>query len=525
MTEKQLKGYVLRLFKYKSISPRQFFIAKNNLEQLKESDPLFYYFNMGKLHTSFGNVDDAIEYLTKAVSLKGDHFSSYYNLYKCFVKKGNVELASRCFNEFLRYNEADLDFSFPIQIMRTIASIDRSYLDYMSFDSTVEESSRIGYNDLSDNESLLNVYKNVIKLFNNRDYAECIQMLNRMNFMINEDNYPMEVDTLTSLIRILKDKEINGCKKTLAENKLEEMSDNEYCKFQLRLLGLGHYNEESFLRKIEELIENDSMSKARCLLENISSEPKFNEYLDMIDYLNGFIREKDAFLSLSLEQQEEFTSRRLHAKAQYKRKQNDASLESYTSLKEDFGLPICDYYIGKILFRKGMFSQAKDAFLNYLEQGGTKAEKAYMFIGKIERIKKNKSEARRWVNKMHKIHKVFARDFDYMSDKNYKRRKRLGLDKDEADQNDVVKKKKSRYIRMNEEDFSKPNEVLAEDYYEADVDGKLSIIRGLYRRGHVDTANKLFEEIQRECAPEERGKVKQFGRNKKIYKNQNRTGL
>ena len=35
------------------------------LEQLKESDPLFYYFNMGKLHTSFGNVDDAIEYLTK----------------------------------------------------------------------------------------------------------------------------------------------------------------------------------------------------------------------------------------------------------------------------------------------------------------------------------------------------------------------------------------------------------------------------------------------------------------------------
>lgn len=65
MTEKQLKGYVLRLFKYKSISPRQFFIAKNNLEQLKESDPLFYYFNMGKLHTSFGNVDDAIEYLTK----------------------------------------------------------------------------------------------------------------------------------------------------------------------------------------------------------------------------------------------------------------------------------------------------------------------------------------------------------------------------------------------------------------------------------------------------------------------------
>ena len=100
MTEKQLKGYLLRLYKYKKISDKQFRNAVGNLEQLKENDPIFYYFNMGKLHTSLGNADDVIEYLTKAVSLKRDHFSSYYNLYKCFVKKGNVELASRCFNEF-----------------------------------------------------------------------------------------------------------------------------------------------------------------------------------------------------------------------------------------------------------------------------------------------------------------------------------------------------------------------------------------------------------------------------------------
>lgn len=525
MTEKQLKGYVLRLFRYKSISPRQFFIAKNNLELIKENDPLFYYFHMGKLHTAFGNVDEAIEYLTKTVALKEDHSSAYYNLYKCFVKKGNIELASKCFGEFLRHNQVDLDFSFPIQIMRTINSIDQSYLEYMSFDSTVEDSTRIGYNDLSDNEQLSNLYKKVIDLFNNRDYAECIQMLRRMDAVINEVNYPMEVDTLIGLIRLLKEKEINGCKKALSENKQEVMSDSEYCKFQLRLLDLGHYNEESFLRMIEGLIEDDSLLKARSLLENISCNPKFKDYLDMVEYLNGFIREKNAFSSLTVEQQEEFTSRRLHAKAQYKRKQNDASLESYLALKEEFELPICDYYIGKILFRKGMFSQAKEAFLSYLEQGGTKAEKAYMFIGKIERIKKNKSEARRWVNKMHKIHKVFTRDFDYISDKNYKKRKRLGIYTDKDDQNDVVKRKKSRYIKMSEEDFTKSSEVLVDDYYDTDLDGKLAIIRGLYRRGHTDTANKLFEEVQRECAPEERGKVKQFGRNKKIYKNQNRTGL
>ena len=92
--------------------------------------------------------------------LKGIDYIDYYK--KEFTQVAHhLEQAAKHstnedFNEFLRYNEADLDFSFPIQIMRTIASIDKSYLDYMSFDSTVEESSRIGYNDLSDNESLLN---------------------------------------------------------------------------------------------------------------------------------------------------------------------------------------------------------------------------------------------------------------------------------------------------------------------------------------------------------------------------------
>ena len=54
MTEKELKGYVLKLFKYKSISSKQFMTAKNNLEQIKEFDELFYYFNMGKFQSTFG---------------------------------------------------------------------------------------------------------------------------------------------------------------------------------------------------------------------------------------------------------------------------------------------------------------------------------------------------------------------------------------------------------------------------------------------------------------------------------------
>ena len=88
---------------------------------------------------------------------------------------------------------------------------------------------------------------------------------------------------------------------------------------------------------------------------------------------------------------------------------------------------------------------------------------------------------------------------------------------------DEVKKKVSRNIRMKEADFTKPTEDDVLGFYDASIDGKLSIIKGLLQNGHENVANKLLEEIQKECLPEERGKVMQFSKNKKLYKNQNRT--
>ena len=61
MTKQQMKKYVLKLYKYKKISDYQFRNAIGNLEQLRDSDLLFYYFNMGRLHTAFGDIEDAMQ--------------------------------------------------------------------------------------------------------------------------------------------------------------------------------------------------------------------------------------------------------------------------------------------------------------------------------------------------------------------------------------------------------------------------------------------------------------------------------
>lgn len=522
MTEKELKGYVLRLFHFKSISSKQFMNATRNLEQIKESDPLFYYFNMGKLQTTFGNIDAAISCLKRAIELNPEHVSAYYNLYKCYVKKGNIDAAYQSINEVIKYKKDEVDFSFVTQIMKTIEVLDVDYLTYLNSNFDVNKTSKLGYNDLSDNEKLLKAYESVIQAFNDRDYVMCLQKLRIMNTIITELNYPMEVDTLINLVRLLKDKEIVSCKQALSNNSMKEASLDNFCKFQVRLFELGHYNIEGYLRMIEEVINSDVL-KAKRLLDLARENPKFSSYLDMIEYLEGFIREKQAFMLLTKEKQEEFIERRLSAKNTYKNRYNDKALEKYCLLKEEFGLPICDYYIGKILlFRQHKVSAAKQAFLRYLEQGGVKTEKTYIHLSQIEKTLNNPDESNRYLGMAYRIHEVFLREFDYLPDEEYDKNKRIKFIDDQSNQFDIVKKNSFCNIKMQEEEFI-ASKTKSCDSYNTGIDDKLNIIKGLLQSGNDDLANKLFKEVQTECTPEEREKVKSFERNKKLYKNQRRT--
>jgi len=519
MTEKQMKNYVIILYKHKKINDSQFRKAVNYLEKLRDSDQLFYYFNMGKLHTAFGNAEEAIFYLEKSITLKPDNSSAYYNLYKCYVKTGNIGEAIESLRLFFEHNKHDVDFSFVLQIMRAMLFLDKSYLSYLNSEFNVYESTKVGYNDLSDNMELLEVYKSVIQAFNNRDYSICLKKLHVMNRIIMESNYPMDVDTLVNLIKLLKIKEINSCKRVLSDSSIEQASNEQFCKCQLRLLELGHYHPESFLRMVGENINKD-VSRAKKLLVAVQENPKFYSYLDMIEYLNGIIREKEAFIYLSDDKQNEFITRRLKAKKLYMNRKNEQALKEYQSLKEDFGLLLCDYYIGKILlFRQGSLLQAKESFLSYLIQGGIKAEKAYMFLGMIEKKQKNYGDAKKYIGMMHRIHNVFVRDYDYIPDKNYNKKRK----NDKYDQCDNVKRNESRKIKMKEADFAQNDVQIAGDFYDMGLSDKLIVIRKLLRNGNDKLANKLYEEVQRECTQGEREEVEQFGRNRKLYKNQNRS--
>lgn len=517
MTEKQMKHYVRSLYKYKKITDIQFRNAFSDLKKIRDNDMLFYYFNMGKLYSAYGNLEKAVFYLNEAIKLKEDNPAAYYNLYKCYVKMNDIKKAKNSFERFLEINTVDVNFEFVSKIMNAIDLIGKDFSEYVRSDFSVSYISKLGYNNLDDNNELKDIYFEVLKCFNARNYLECINKLKMMNVKINETNYPMEVDTLIQLVKNLKDKAIIYYRTYLESEKSKEISDEMYANILLYLYKLGSYSTESFLRKIEEIILCDSHVKGELILDKISTIKGFENNQDMINYLRGIVNEKTAFLLLEQDKRDEFISKRLVAKNQYLRKQNELSLESYLELKNEFNLPICDYYIGKIMFRMGDFSEAKKYFLSYLEQGGAKAEKAYMFLAKIEKIRKNINESKNYAKMMGRIHDVFLRDFKYLSDKQYKKSKYINNDDDSID---TVKNKRMRTIKMKEEDFKVDESLSVADFDDTNIDGKLTIIKNLLRLRELEKARILLEKVQQECTPQERPKVLQFQRNTKLYMNQ-----
>lgn len=158
MIEKRIKNYISSLFKNKKISCEQFRNAVNNLEKIRETNPLFYYLNMGKLYTSFGNPEEAIFYLEKMIELNPENPSTYYNLYKCYVKLNNIKMAQINLERFLERNKADVNFQLVIKIMNAINLIDKDILEYLEEDFSVEYTSTLGYNNLDDNTELKDIY-------------------------------------------------------------------------------------------------------------------------------------------------------------------------------------------------------------------------------------------------------------------------------------------------------------------------------------------------------------------------------
>ena len=241
----------------------------------------------------------------------------------------------------------------------------------------------------------------------------------------------------------------------------------------------------------------------------ISTLDEFKDKEFEFNYLKGLISEKRSANELDPEVMSNYLQLMSEGKELLKKRRFGDALRTFEEAISVSGLNICNYYIGKTLFLMSKIGPAKGYFEKYLEVGGEKSDKAYLYIiGICDMRKWNNKE---YVRNMLRIHSSFERTYKYVPRSVH----------DPEDDFDKKKFKESKRLEFSEEEFMSSN-LSVEDYYEVDTDGKLKIIRDLFRSGKSEVANKLLEELNKTCDKKDKNKVLQMIRNKKIFSNQNR---
>lgn len=508
MTKKELNGLLHRTFRNKSISPKKRYDVMSGLEEFRESDPVYFYSNAGKLCTLFGPVDAAIDYLETASGLSQNNASIYYNLYKCYVRKGDFNQAFMNLYECSEKDTLDGDFSLAIAMLSSLAHMDIDFQEYRVTDYIVEDSGRLGLNTMTD-PKLKTMYEELIKLFNERKYGGVVKNLGQMKGHIENIGFPMEVDTLLIISRALVKKENEKYREMLNGEIDLSMSCDDYLLYVKDLITDGFMPVKRLLKEIEKLAKTD-IEKALRLLDMVSQMDIVQDKAVELSYLRNLINEKISFDRLDDDVKDKFNALMTRGRELYHTNRNKEAAEVFKEAYTMSGVSVCEYYIGKCLYKMGKLCLAREYLETYAEHGGEKLDKCLLYLTGIAGILKQDPKV--YSSRMVAIHETFDRDYHYNPRKYDKKNK-------QKDDFDGHKHRMSKKLIFSVEDFEN-NSCDVENYYDCDTDGKLRIIRNLFRSGKVDVANKLLEELNRTCSREEKGKVLQMIRNKKLYANQ-----
>lgn len=504
MNTKQIRNLIRNTFRYGKATEAKRVKILQELEAIKDEDPFFYYAYTGKINTLYGRYDEAIKDLEESIKLNDKAAVSYFNLYKCYAAKGEHSKALMNLFDCRKSNLNDGNFDLPIAMLSCLIDMDIDFIEFKDTDYHVEESNRIFFSDV---DGLLNeMYNDVICAFNEKRYHDALKRLGDMKGHILKTNCPLDIESLLIIMReiVKNEKEKNRELILVEQNSFD--SDEDYSKYFSDIISKNYVSTKFILMEIEKLIKNDSIKKAVEILDTVRNMNEFADYSLELEYLENLLNEKIALLGLDNETREIYRSLRESGSSQYHHRRYREALKSYEEAYAISNLSICEYYIGKCLFKMRKIDMAEEYFLRYLEHGGEKVEKCLLFLVGINKIRGK--EYNIYSDKMTRLNTSFGREFKFVprEDGKYNNGKQNGTKK----------------TKFTVGDFKTDTTVNAdiENYYNYGIDGKLMIIRELYRNGKTYIANSLLDELNKTCSSEEKPKVMQMMRNRKLYETQ-----
>lgn len=505
MTTKQVRTFIRNTLKYGKASEAKRVRIMETLEEIKEEDPYFYYMNAGRVSTVYGRYDEAIELLENAIKLNPESAPSYFNLYKCYAAKGDYIKSFVNLCDCDKTNMNDANFELPHAMLTCLIDMDIDFIESKNTNYKVENSNKIYFTEIDG--TLSQMYNDVIVAFNEKRYHDALKKLGDMKGHILKIRYPLDIDSLIIIMREIVKKENDKNRELISIRRDSFESDDHYLNYFNNLVGRGYVSVNNILLDVEKMIKLGYVEQASDILSVLPGMREFESYSLEVDYLNNFLNEKIEYLKLDDDKRLTYIDLKTRGSKLYHAKKYREAFKLYEQAYEMTGLNIFEYYIGKCLFRMKRLEYAEEYLLRYLEHGGEKREKTLLFLIGISKI--CNSEYDNYLNDMNKLNLSFTRNFKYEN-------------KDKTGKYSSDKEESSKKAKFSVSDFGDNSTVKVdvENYYNYGVDGKLKIIRELYRCGKVDVANMLLDELNKSCAGKDREKVLQMVRNKKLYEAQ-----
>ncbi len=474
--EKNAKNTIGYYLTRKEIDEREYSDVKKLLENFKQSDIVYFLTNSVKLEIKYQNFDQASEYLEELEGIAPNSLFVNYNYYKISCFRENYADAYLSLYKCYELSNGKCNITLPLTMLEMLLDIKHDYDLFSNTNYSNESINKHIFTSLDD-EKINDRYNEVANCVYKKHFPLALIKLRELDRLAAKKNFPLEVGTLMKMTNQL-----------IYEQAGIMLKSDETCLEILK--SAGELPEREFNKFIYELSNSDPFS-AKELLNIYANKISHHK---MKKVLQNRIDENIYRICLPEEKQKAYNDNYRAAKKALKNKDYTDAFTCFLHGYQATGSITFIYYMGKTLYKAKNYTGTLKYLLNYVSQGGTKYEKAclylanaYSYLGKDKKKQKYGEETEfinRQLNKKFKVYECCPKEKPSVGDQDFA--------------------------------FLFEEEVLDSNYQE-----EFSIIRNLYGSGKVKEADKMLNELNHSTEVDKE-KVKQLRKNRTLYINKNK---
>ena len=367
---------------------------------------------IAKIYYILGDYEESNKYYNFMLSIKPNTDKYLLGIYKNNVCLGDVK--------GIRTSLEEYKLSLDGKVNNFDSRLIEGLLHYIETGvmENISNNYKYMYFDMVNNKDVLETYKQLIHSVNRKDFNGAIQLTRELEEYVRSRNIHVEFFSLISLLNVAEKKRRSIIKDNIS-NKYKELREAVNKKDagtvfkilnEIKLLPVK--DNKLVLQGLYLLVENNFIIETTDLIEVLIFSRGYKEQLKVI---RKYISEVIYLSSLGDEEMEVYDDAIELGGAYYRSNDLVQALDAYTWGLYVTNAPIFYYYIGKILYKQCRFGEANSYLKKYIELGGSKLDKAYLYLSKIAEKYGKKKKSVSYSRYVEYCNDVMNKEFDFVS--------------------------------------------------------------------------------------------------------------